>query len=259
MSVLKSLVPQRGLRVLITAGAGGIGRAIAQGFVEADARVHISDVDPGAVAAVSGGAISGSTANAGDEIDTARLFDEALGTLGGLDLVIANAGIAGPTGAVSDIATEAWDQTLDVNLRGAYLAARFGLPHLEASRGAFIAISSVAGRLGYGFRTPYAASKWGVVGLVKSLAVEAGPKGVRANAVLPGVVAGPRMDRVIAARAEQMGIGFDEMRDRYLQKISLRRMVTAEEIAATCLFLASPGGSAISGQAISVCGNVETL
>lgn len=259
MSVLQSLVPRPGLRVLVTAGAGGIGHAITRAFVETGARVHVSDVDPAALAAAVGGTVTGSTADAGDAAAAARLFDEALAVLGGLDVVVANAGIAGPTAPVEAVAAPDWDATIDINLRGAYLAARFGMPHLVQSRGLFLAMSSVAGRLGYGFRTPYAASKWGVIGLVKSLAIEAGPQGVRANAVLPGIVEGPRIDRVIAARAQQLGIGFAEMRARYLEMVSLRRMVTADEIAAACLFLASPGGAAISGQAISVCGNTETL
>ncbi|KUF09973.1 SDR family oxidoreductase [Pseudoponticoccus marisrubri] len=259
MSILASLTPPKGLRVLITAGAGGIGQAIARGFAETGARVHISDVDAEAVKSVTGGAITGSVADASDEAQTHALFDAAREHLGGLDVVIANAGVAGPTANVGQISQAEWDQCLEVNLRGAYLAARFGEAELKASRGSFIAMASVAGRLPYAFRTPYAASKWGVVGLAKSLAAELGPEGVRANAILPGIVKGPRIDRVIQARADQVGVSFEEMREQYLAKVSLRRMVTAEDIAATCLFLASPGGANISGQALSVCGNVETL
>jgi NAD(P)-dependent dehydrogenase (short-subunit alcohol dehydrogenase family) len=120
-------------------------------------------------------------------------------------------------------------------------------------------MSSVAGRLGYPFRTPYAATKWAIVGLVKSLAIELGPSNICVNAILPGVVEGERMDRVIAARATSLGITFDAMKDEYLGKISLRRMVTVDEIAAMALFLASPAGRNISGQAISVDGNIEVL
>ena len=259
MSILASLTPRSGLRVLVTAGAGGIGQAIARGFVESGARVHISDVDPAAVEAVVGGAITGSVADASNEAQTQALFDEAQDRLGGLDVVVANAGVAGPPAPVSEISQSDWDRCIEVNLRGAYLAARFGEAELRANKGLFIAMASVAGRLPFGFRTPYSAAKWGVVGLAKSLAVELGPQGVRANAILPGIVEGPRIDRVIQARADQLGISFEEMRDRNLAKVSLRRMVTAEDIAAMCLFLSSPGGSNISGQALSVCGNVESL
>ncbi|EPX85693.1 SDR family oxidoreductase [Salipiger mucosus] len=259
MSILASLTPPEGLRVLVTAGAGGIGHAIARGFAETGARVHISDVDASAVEAVTDERITGSVANAADDAETEALFAEAVDSMGGLDVVIANAGVAGPTAGVGEISTAEWDQCLEINLRGAYLAARFGAPELVRSKGSFIALSSVAGRLPYAYRTPYAASKWGVVGLAKSLAAELGPEGVRSNAILPGIVKGPRIDKVISARAEQLGISFEEMREQYLAKVSLRRMVTPEDIAAMCLFLASPGGGNVSGQALSVCGNVETL
>ncbi len=259
MNIVESLTPKPGLRVLVTAGASGIGAKITKGFVEAGGTVHISDVDAAAVAEATGGAVTSTVADAGNEDDTRRLFAEARDALGGIDVVVANAGVAGPTATVGEISADEWDQTLDVNLRGAYLAARFGTPDLIANRGSFIAMSSAAGRLGFAYRTPYAAAKWGIVGLVKSLAVELGPQGVRANAIQPGIVEGPRIDRVISARAEELGISFEEMKAQNLAKVSLRRMVSPEDIAAMCLFLCAPGGSNISGQAISVCGNVEVL
>lgn len=259
MSILHSLTPRTGLRVLVTAGAGGIGRRIAEGFVEAGAQVHVSDVDRALIEALPAGAMTGSVSDAADEAQTRDLFKVARDRMGGLDVVISNAGIAGPTATIGDITAQDWDQTLDINLRGAYLAARFGAADLVATKGMFIATASVAGRLGYAYRTPYAASKWAIVGLVKSLAAELGPQGVRANAVLPGIVEGPRIDKVIAARAEQAGVTFEAMRQQYLDKVSLRRMVSPDDVAAACLFLCAPGGANISGQAISVCGNVETL
>jgi NAD(P)-dependent dehydrogenase (short-subunit alcohol dehydrogenase family) len=135
------------------------------------------------------------------------------------------------------------------------------VPLLRRARdgGSIIALSSVAGRLGYAYRTPYSATKWAVVGLTKSLAIELGPDNIRVNAIQPGIVKGPRIERVISARAEQLGLSYEQMEKEYLAKISLRRMTTPEEVAATALFLCSPGGSGISGQAISVCGNVEVL
>jgi NAD(P)-dependent dehydrogenase (short-subunit alcohol dehydrogenase family) len=149
---------------------------------------------------------------------------------------------------------------VDVNLNGQFYCTRLATPLLrEADEGAIINISSVAGRLGYAFRTPYAATKWAIVGLTKSLAIELGPVGIRVNAVLPGVVEGPRITRVIEARAEQLGLSYAEMEQRYLDKVSLRRMVSADDIAAMVLFLCSPAGRNVSGQALSVCGNVETL
>ncbi|MNL46322.1 Short-chain reductase protein NovJ [compost metagenome] len=135
------------------------------------------------------------------------------------------------------------------------------MPYLKKSgqNPHIIAMSSVAGRLGYPFRTPYASTKWAIVGLMKSLAGELGPHNIRVNAILPGVVAGERMDRVIDARAKTLDISFESMRDQYLEKISLRRMVTMEDVAAMTLFLSSPAAGNITGQAISVDGNVEYL
>ena len=259
MTAPATLTPPPGLRVLVTAGAAGIGKSIAEGFAAVGARVHISDVDADAVSATCSDRITGTVADAANEDATRNLFDEARETLGGLDVVVANAGVEGPTGRIGDISAEDWDKTLDINLRGAYLAARFASEDLIASRGSFIGIASVAGRLPFAYRTPYAASKWGVVGLAKSLASELGPQGVRANAILPGIVEGPRIDRVINARAERLGLSYEEMRERNLEKVALRRMVSPDDIAAMCLFLNTPGGSNITGQALSVCAGVETL
>ena len=134
------------------------------------------------------------------------------------------------------------------------------MPLLKAAGGgAIVNLSSAAGRLGYAFRTPYAAAKWGVIGLTQSLAKELGPHNITVNAILPGVVQGPRIDKVIAARAEQLGIAHAEMEEQYLSRVSLRRMVTAQEIAAMVVFLVSAPGRAVSGQSLGVCGNVETL
>lgn len=259
MTPPSALTPPPGLRVLITAGAAGIGKAIADDFAAAGARVHVSDVNAEAVAAACTDHISGTVADASDEAATRALIAEVRDRLGGLDVVVANAGIEGPTSTIGDITAEDWDRTIDINLRGAYLAARFAAPDLIASRGSFIAIASVAGRLPFAYRTPYAASKWGIIGLAKSLASELGPRGVRANAILPGMVEGPRIDRVIKARAEQLGLSYEEMRARNLEKVALRRMVSPRDIAAMCLFLNTPGGANITGQALSVCAGIETL
>lgn len=253
------LTPALGLRVLITAGAAGIGKAIADGFVATGAKVYISDVNAEAVAEACSERISGMVADASDDAAMCELVAAARERLGGLDVVVSNAGVEGPTATIGDITSEDWDRTLDVNLRGAYLAARYAADDLVASGGSFIAIASVAGRLPFAYRTPYAASKWGVIGLAKSLASELGPHGVRANAILPGIVEGPRIDRVINARAKRLGLTYDEMRERNLQKVSLRRMVSPQDIAAMCLFLNTPGGANITGQALSVCAGVETL
>lgn len=262
MDPLQRLRPQPGLRVLVTAGGAGIGRAIAEAFHAAAADIAICDLDAAALddarKAMPDAIVS--EADVTDDEAVARFVEDAARRLGGLDVVVNNAGIAGPTDPIESIPAAEWRRTIEVNLNGQYLVAAHTVPILkQAVEGALINIASVAGRLGYAFRTPYAASKWGVVGLTASLAKELGPDGIRVNALLPGIVRGPRIERVIAARAQAVGVDYAEMERRYLEKISLRRMVEPEDVASTALFLCSPGGRNISGQAISVCGNVEDL
>lgn len=257
MTVVESLVPQPGLRVLVTAGANGIGLEIARAFHESGAHVHVCDLDEAAIAALPDG-IAATHADVSDESHVTRLFND-LSHLGGLDVVVNNAGIAGPTGGIDEITSEQWRRTIDINLNGQYYVASRSAKALQASRGLLINMASVAGRLGFAYRTPYAASKWGIVGLTKSLACEWGPAGVRVNAILPGIVRGPRIEQVIRDRAAKRGIGYDEMEAENLAKISMRKMVEPSDIAAMALFLAAPGGSNICGQALSVCANVESL
>jgi NAD(P)-dependent dehydrogenase (short-subunit alcohol dehydrogenase family) len=252
----------KGLKVLVTAGASGIGRAIAETMLGAGARIHVCDVSDKALAkfAKARPEISTSVADVSSEADVDALFADVKRKLGGLDVLVNNAGIAGPTGPIEEMLPDEWRRTVDVDLVGQYLCARLAVPMLKKSRNAsMINMSSAAGRFGYAFRTPYSAAKWGVVGLTHSLAKELGPDGIRVNAILPGIVAGPRIEKVIAARAETLGISYKEMEKQYLDKVSLRRMVTAEDVANTVMFLCSPLGRNISGQAIGVCGNVEAL
>ena len=260
-AALTSSIPA-GTRAVVTAGASGIGRAIADALIEQAARVHICDVSEEFLAEFrKARPEAGATrADVSSEADVERLFSEVQRNLGGLDVLVNNAGIAGPTGGVEEIAPADWRRTIDVCLTGQFLCAHFAVPMLKAAGGgAIINMSSAAGRFGYAFRSPYSAAKWGVIGLTQSLAKELGPANIRVNAILPGIVAGARMESVIAARASQLGVSTAEMERTYLERVSLRRMVSAEDVAATVLFLISAAGRNISGQSIGVCGNVETL
>lgn len=254
--------PIDGQRIIVTAGAAGIGRAIAGQFIAGGARVFICDVDRAALdefrkAHPKAGATVADVADA-QQVD--RLFAEAATFLGGLDVLVNNAGIAGPTGPVEELSQEDWRRTLAINLEGQFLCTRRAVPLLrQAGGGAIINLSSAAGRFGFARRTPYAASKWGVVGFTKSLAVELGPDNIRVNAILPGAVDGPRIQRVIAAKAESLGVPLKEMEARYVSQASLKRMVTADDIAAMAVFLASPAGYNISGQALSVDADTQYL
>ncbi|MDR6374017.1 SDR family oxidoreductase [Paraburkholderia caledonica] len=263
MSIIDLLKPRPGLRVFVSAGAAGIGLAIAEAFIEAQAEVYICDVNQAAIDAATSRfrKLHAGIADVSKQAQVDQIIDDARRKLGGLDVLVNNAGIAGPTGAVEELDPAQWESTVSTNLNSQFYFLRKAVPVLKETSdcASIIAMSSVAGRLGYPFRTPYASTKWAIVGLVKSLAAELGPSNVRVNAILPGVVEGERMDRVISARADALGIPFNAMREEYLKKISLRRMVTVDDIAAMALFLASPAGSNVTGQAISVDGNVEYL
>jgi NAD(P)-dependent dehydrogenase (short-subunit alcohol dehydrogenase family) len=261
MSIIDLLRPEPGLRVLVTAGASGIGAAVARAFHETGACVHVCDIDRAALnrftSEVPG--ISSSMADASVAKDVDLVFDDVERTLGGLDVLISNVGIAGPTGAVQDLDRGDWERTISVNLNSQFYFAQRAVPMLKQSTAnpCIISMSSVAGRLGYAYRTPYASSKWAIIGFMKSLAIELGPHGVRVNAILPGAVEGDRMNSVISARAAATGVAFETTREDYLRKISLRRMVTVDDVAAMALFLSSPAARNVTGQAISVDGNVE--
>jgi NAD(P)-dependent dehydrogenase (short-subunit alcohol dehydrogenase family) len=251
-----------GMRVVVSAGASGIGRAISDMLIQHGAKLHICDVADSFVADFKNTHPShGITkADVSKDADVERFFAEAEASLGGVDALINNAGIAGPTGGIDEIAPEDWRRCIDIDLTGQFLCARLAVPLIKAAGGgAIVNMSSAAGKHGYAFRAPYAAAKFGVIGFTQSLAKELGPSNIRVNAILPGIVEGPRIEGVIGARAEQLGLSYQEMEKEYLQKVSLRRMVSPHDVAAMVLFLLSPLGENISGQSLGVDGNVETL
>jgi NAD(P)-dependent dehydrogenase (short-subunit alcohol dehydrogenase family) len=249
-------------RVLVTAGASGIGRVMVETFLEHGARVHLCDIDDAALAKVKG-EVPRSTQTRADVAslaDVERLFEDVRRHLGGLDVLVNNAGIAGPTGRVEDLEPGDWDRCIAIDLSGMFYCTRKAMPLIkEAGGGSIINLSSVAGRLGFAMRTPYSAAKWGVVGFTKSLAVEAGPDNVRVNCLQPGIVEGERIERVIAAKAKALGKRHEEVRDLMLASTSMRTTVTHQDIANMALFLASDAGKHISGQQISICGDMRYL
>ncbi len=249
-------------RVMITAGGSGIGWAIATAFADSGAKVHICDVDEAALgkAAKEYPTIAAMALDLTDEAAIDRWFDDALGDLKGIDVLVNNAGTKGPTGYIEELKLDDWRNCLSVCLDAQFLCARRAAPVMKGQRsGSIINISSTAGLYGYGLRTPYAAAKWAVIGFTKSLAVELGPFGVRANAICPGIVEGARMDRVIEAEAESRGISFDLVQREYIQGQSIKRFAKPGEIADMCLFLASSAAGMVTGQAIAVDGHSETF
>ena len=244
-------------RVLITAGASGIGLAMGQAFDAAGWQVWITDVDAAALAAVPS-TWCAENVDVADPGAMAALFGRIAQDWGGLEGVCANAGVAGPTALIEDVAWDDWRGCVDVTLGGAFLtcshAARMMKP---AGAGAIVLTSSTAGIYGYPNRGPYAAAKWGVIGLMKTLAMELGPFGIRANAICPGAVEGPRMEQVMTREAQAKGMTRDAVYDGYASGTSMRCFVEARDIADMAVFLAGPGARRVSGQVIAVDGHTE--
>lgn len=237
--------------VLVTAGASGIGRAMADAFAAQGDQVIVTDVDKAALATCP----ATWHTHLCDVTDEAAMAALCAGLLR-LDVLCANAGIAGPTAPVEEMPLEAFRACVSVNLDGAFLAAKHAIPLMKrAGQGVMLVTSSTAGQYGYPFRAPYAAAKWAVVGLTKTLAMELGPFGIRANAICPGAVEGPRMDGVIAREAAAKGMAEDAIRAGYAAGTSMQRFVTAEDIAQMAVFLASDAARLVSGQVIAVDGH----
>jgi len=251
-----------GARVLITGAGSGIGLVMARTFMDAGAKVHICDLSQETLdkAKASLPGLTGSIADVGAESDVDKLFLDVAASLGGLDVLINNAGNAGPTANVEDVSLPDWNRTLDVCITGMFLSTRRAVPMLKASgHGSIVNLSSAAGRFGFAMRSPYAAAKWAVVGFTKSISMELGPFDINVNAIQPGLVAGDRQTSVIAAKAAAKGITPEQQRADLLRHVSMQRMVTQQEIADMALYLSSPVGHGVSGQAISVCADQTAL
>ena len=247
-------------KVLVTAGASGIGLAVARAFHASGAHVYICDIDAAAlerVAAELPGLIT-RLCNVGDRVAVTAMVADAAQRLGGLDVLVNNAGIGGPTRAVHELDPADWDAVLQVNLTGTFDVTRNAIPHLiRAGSGVIINMSSAAGRFGYPNRSPYAATKWALIGFTKTLAMELGEHGIRVNAIAPGAVAGERAERVFQGRAQISGRSIDEEKRIGLASQSLKQLVDPKDIAQLAVFLASDAGKSISGQVIPIDGDMQ--
>jgi NAD(P)-dependent dehydrogenase (short-subunit alcohol dehydrogenase family) len=255
------MTTHNGQRVLVTAGAGGIGRAIATAFASAGARVHVCDVDAPALSALraQAPAIGTTVCDIADRGAVQRMVAEAAAALGGLDVLVNNAGIAGPAASVADLDPDAWEAVLRVNLTGTFLVTQAAIPHLKQSAaGSIVVMSSLAGRFGYPNRSPYSTTKWGLIGFTKTLSRELGGFGIRVNAILPGAVEGPRLQQVFTGRASVSGRTVGEEEAAALANQSLKRFVDPADIASLAVFLASDAARSISGQMIPIDGDSQS-
>ena len=248
-------------RVLITAAASGIGLVMADAFMAAGAKVYICDRDVSALSAAlsTRPALAGQVCDVSDESQVADLFSAAVAHLQGLDILISNAGVAGPTANLEDISLADWRNCLAVNLDAAFLCARAAAPLLRVQGGSMILMSSTAGLFGFPRRSPYASAKWAIRGLTRTLAQELGPAGVRVNCICPGSVSGDRIDRVITAEAQKTGRSEAAVRSEMTQISSLKSFISPQDIANLALFITSGAGARISGQDLTVDGHTETL
>ena len=244
-----------GQRVLVTAGAGGIGLAIARQFAVNGGQVFVVDIDKAALErlAQESANIHCSVCDLSERAEIERMVPEAIATLGGLDVLVNNAGIAGPTRPVADLDPDDWEAVMQINLHCTFNVTRLAIPHLKKSQSAsIINMSSAAGRFGYANRSAYSTSKWGLIGFTKTLALELGAYGIRANAILPGAVAGERVERVLGGRAQISGRTLEQERMAALAMQSIKAFVEPGEIAALAVFLASDAGKSISGQMMPI-------
>ena len=251
-----------GARAVITAGASGICRQVAELFIQNNASVFVGDIDEDKVHdfLAKNSTCSGLPCDVSNSEEVSDFIAQAVRKLGGIDILINGAGIGGPAGRVEDIEPLEWDRTLAVGINGAFYCTKYAVPHLKsAGGGSIIYFSSAAGIMGYPFRSPYAASKWAIEGLTKTLAMELGEDNIRVNAIVPGLVEGDRMERVIRNEASAKGIGTTEVRETFIKGISMHTFVTAQDIAHMILFLCSDAGRYISGQSIGVDGYTEIL
>jgi len=251
------------MQIIISAGASGIGKTLAQKYLALGAHVFICDIDEQALHAMRdalGAQVTIFKADVSKVAEVEAFFALIKSKTDQIDILVNNAGIAGPTGALETLSTQDWDKTLNINLNSLFYISKQAVPMIkQAGGGAIINMASNAAFFGFPLRSPYAASKWGVIGLTKTMAMELGQANIRVNAICPGGVEGRRINQVIHADAAARSLTEEEVRDEYMQQNSLRRFISEEDVVELIYFLTSPAGANISGQALGLDGHTETL
>jgi len=249
-------------KVFISAGGSGIGRCIAEAFLKQGDDVFVCDINQQSLQQFKQDypQLQIAYCDLGQMNAIQPMFETAMQALGGLDILVNNTGISGPTVAADELSFEDWTQVLNLNLNSTFMMTKLAIPYLKQSNsGVIINLSSIAGRMGYPFRLAYSTSKWGIIGFTKTLSMELGAFDIRVNAVLPGAVDGERVQRVLQARADAMNISLEEVTQNALANQSLKQFVNPKHIADLCVYLASDSASSISGQILPIDGDKQRL
>jgi NAD(P)-dependent dehydrogenase (short-subunit alcohol dehydrogenase family) len=242
-------------RVLITAAASGIGLEIARAFSASGAKVFITDINQDALAAAEKEApgLMSTICDNSKRSDIEAMVPAAVKASNGLDVLVNNAGIAGPTAPVETADPDKWEEVMTVDVVGTFHVTRLSIPHLKKSpAGSIIVMSSLGGRFGYPNRSAYCTAKMGLIGFAKTLSRELGAFNIRVNAIAPGAVEGARIERVLKGRAEADHKTLAEEKASAMNLQSLKRFVEPKDIAVLCLFLTSDSGKSISGQVLPI-------
>ena len=252
-------------KIIISAGASGIGWAIAKVCVAKGASIYLCDIDLKAINKVKKHSLYNkrifvSQTNASDETEVIDFFHKIKKKFRNLDALINNVGIAGPTGTIEKLDSSEWENTLHVNVNSHFYFTKQAIPLLKKSKtSSIINISSGAGIMGFPLRSPYAASKWAVVGMTKTLAMELGKYKIRVNAICPGTIKGDRMKRVIRDKAKFTKISSKKIENEFVSMASMNSWIYEDDIGKICAFLISDEAERISGQIIGVDGNALRL
>ena len=252
-------------KIIISAGASGIGWATAKICLSKGAIVYLCDIDIKSLKKTKKHPLNNKRlfsyeCDASDEYEVSNLFNKIKKKTNKIDALINNVGIAGPTGTLEKLSSEDWEKTLKINVISHFYFTKLAIPMLKKNKsGSIINISSGAGILGFPLRSPYAASKWAIIGVTKTLAMELGRYNIRVNAICPGTIKGDRMVRVIRDKAKFLKISKKTVEKEFVSMASMNCWIYEEDIGKICSFLISNDGERVSGQAIPVDGNATRL